>query len=299
MKLKTRIIIVVLFIFTALFSVTAYEIFISYHNLEIEEITIKSDKINQPVDMVLISDLHDHEFGQNNSKLITKLQEINPDAILMAGDMMNSTSDRPDVAVDLIQRLVKDYPVYYSLGNQEIEYMELHHSTQLIKQLESAGVIVLEEEYEDVEVNGNLFSIGGIYDYAFEVDGAGHMSKKDMDPDLLNYLEEFQSKDNFKLMMSHRPDSFIFGEAGKTWNIDLVVSGHVHGGQVVLPFLGGLWAPDQGWFPDYVAGYYKFDTLDMVITSGLGSHKEILPRFNNPPEIMVLHMVQKASVKSE
>jgi predicted MPP superfamily phosphohydrolase len=92
-------------------------------------------------------------------------------------------------------------------------------------------------------------------------------------------------------MLAHRPDSFIFGEASVTWDIDLVVSGHLHGGQVVVPFKGGLIGGDQGWFPKYVHGLYEKDDINIFITSGLGSSRKVLPRFNNPPEIAVLRLL--------
>ena len=127
-----------------------------------------------------------------------------------------------------------------------------------------------------------------MYEYAFAMDGDNSTKPENMDSDVYQFLKEFQNTENFKLMMAHRPDSFIFGEASKTWDIDLVVSGHVHGGQVVMPFLGGLWAPDQGWFPEYVHGLHEKDKLNIFITSGLGSQPEAAPRFNNPPEVAVI-----------
>ena len=91
-------------------------------------------------------------------------------------------------------------------------------------------------------------------------------------------------------MLSHRPDSFVFGAASATWDVDLVISGHLHGGQVVLPLLGGVFGGDQGLFPRYVHGIYEKDRLTLAVTSGLGSQPERLPRFNNPPEVMVLDL---------
>ena len=92
-------------------------------------------------------------------------------------------------------------------------------------------------------------------------------------------------------MLSHRPESFVLGEASVTWNIDLVLHGHAHGGQVVLPFVGGLWAGDQGFFPTYVHGMYEKDLLSILVTSGLGTNKKAIPRLNNPPEVVVLNLL--------
>ena len=92
------------------------------------------------------------------------------------------------------------------------------------------------------------------------------------------------------IMRSHRADSCVFGDTRQVWDVDRVVSAHDHGGQVVVPFLGGLSGADQGWFPDYVHGLYQKDKIQLFVTSGLGTNKKVLPRFNNPPEIAVLHI---------
>lgn len=92
-------------------------------------------------------------------------------------------------------------------------------------------------------------------------------------------------------MLSHRPDSFVFSDATKVWNIDYVLCGHDHGGQVRLPFIGGVFGGDQGYFPPYADGFHAFASLNMVITRGLSSNPKLLPRFNNLPEIAVLDFV--------
>ncbi|WP_455055410.1 metallophosphoesterase [Merdimonas faecis] len=157
---------------------------------------------------------------------------------------------------------------------------------ELTGELEAAGAVVLDKTYVDIEVNGNKVRIGGMYDYAFGLNGNNDASAAPSDT--LSFLQEFQDTDSLKIMLAHRPDSFIFGDASKVWNVDLVVSGHNHGGQVVIPFLGGLYGGDQGWFPEYIHGIYQKDKIRMFVTSGLGTHQEKLPRFNNPPEIAVL-----------
>ena len=173
-------------------------------------------------------------------------------------------------------------------------YAEVHKDLDveaLEAQLTDAGAVVLDRQYQDVEIAGQTIRIGGLYDYAFSLDGWNSCNPDRMDPEVYSFLKEFQDTDLFKLMLAHRPDSFIFGEASRTWDVDLVVSGHMHGGQVVVPFLGGLVGGDQGWFPEYVHGVYQKDLIRIFITSGLGSSKKALPRFNNVPEIAVLRLV--------
>ena len=266
------------------------EIYISYNSLEAEEYTISSDRINSEVKLALISDLHDHTFGEKNEELVQMLKEQEPDLILMAGDMINDISKDSHVAVELIEQVKDIAPVYYSLGNQEEDYIG-RGTSDLLNELKDAGAIVLDESYQDIQVNGNAIRLGGMYDYAFALDGNNTTTKESMRPSLYQFLTDFQDTDSYRLMMAHRPDSFIFGDATRTWEIDLVVSGHNHGGQVILPFLGGIYGGDQGWFPKYVDGVHHFKTVkNMVITRGLGSGEEKLPRFNNKPEVVMIYL---------
>ena len=266
------------------------EIYISYNSLEAEEYTISSDRINSEVKLALISDLHDHTFGEKNEELVQMLKEQEPDLILMAGDMINDISKDSHVAVELIEQVKDIAPVYYSLGNQEEDYIG-RGTSDLLNELKDAGAIVLDESYQDIQVNGNAIRLGGMYDYAFALDGNNTTTKESMRPSLYQFLTDFQDTDSYRLMMAHRPDSFIFGDAAKTWEIDLVVSGHNHGGQVILPFLGGIYGGGQGWFPKYVDGVHHFKKVkNMVITRGLGSGEEKLPRFNNKPEVVMIYL---------
>lgn len=264
------------------------EIFISYQCLTIEEYTVKSEKITKNMKAVLISDLHNSEFGKKNRRLIEKIRDQKPDVLLLDGDILNEDSSDSHIAVDLVEQLRKIAPVYYSLGNHEKGYLK-RKTSDLLEELKDAGAVVLDQEFSDIEVKGNSLRIGGLYAYAFGLDGA---VKKDwMDLKLYQFLTEFQNTDSFALMMAHRPDSFIWGEAAKHWKIDLVVSGHNHGGQIIIPGKGGLYGGDQGWFPKYVDGMHHFEAVkNMIITRGLGSSREKLPRFHNIPEIVVIHL---------
>lgn len=261
------------------------EIWISYNYLVVKDYKINIKGENHPFTAIVISDLHDHQFKDNNEQLVWKIEQTQPDIILMVGDMLNSGSEDSSVPCSLIDQAKKIAPVYYALGNHEKDYMGNGHP-DLIEELESAGAIVLEKKYVDIEINGVLVRLGGMYDYAFGLDGDN--TALSAPEDVLVFLEDFQDTDRIKIMLSHRPDSFIFGDASEVWDIDLVISGHNHGGQVVLPFFGGLYGGDQGWFPTYVHGLYEKGNLQMFITSGLGSDRQKLPRFNNPPEVAVL-----------
>lgn len=278
-------IVIVLFITT--------EIIISYKCLTISHYKIKSDKIKNNTRIILLSDLHNNEFGKENQRLVSKIKAQKPDLILLDGDILNEEGKDEKIATYLVKRLKKIAPVYYSLGNHELGYMKAGRS-DLLNQLKAAGAQVLDKNYKDININQNKIRIGGLYEYAFAVDDKGNMSKEKMKPVVRKFLTQFEDTDHFKIMMSHRPDSFIFGHATDTWKIDLVASGHAHGGQVRFPFKGGLYGADQGWFPKYVDGIHHFDKVkNLIITRGLGSDKEKLPRFHNIPEIVVIDLTSK------
>lgn len=260
-------------------------LWVSTNYIVIREYAADTGKSDTGFRAVVVSDLHDHRFGGDNEKLVKKIREANPDIIIMDGDMLNAESENASVPLGLIGRLKDTAPVYYALGNHELSYMSSGHS-DLTEELENAGAVVLDKEYVDVEINGTQVRLGGLYDYAFGLNGNNDAFAVPFDT--LGFLQDFQNTDRIKIMLSHRPDSFIFGDASKVWDVDLVISGHNHGGQVVIPFLGGLYGGDQGWFPEYVHGMYQKDNILLFETSGLGSDKQKLPRFNNPPEIAVL-----------
>lgn len=271
----------------------AVEIIISYKCLTVTDYKIRSSKIKETTKIVLISDLHNNQFGKANKRLADKIRKQDPDLILLDGDMLNEDGKDAQIAVNLVKRLTKIAPVYYAFGNHENVYKK-HKDKNLCQKLEEAGARVVDKVYEDFTVKNNKIRIGGLYEYAFAVDGEGNMSKEDIPSKVRNFLTDFEDTDAFKIMLSHRPDSFIFGQAADTWNIDLVASGHAHGGQVRIPGKGGLYGADQGWFPKYVDGIHHFKTVkNMIITRGLGSDKEKLPRFHNIPEIVVIHLEKR------
>lgn len=286
-KLKIALAIICALIIIAI-PVCYYLVYISYNHLTVNSYDINSNKVNSQVKFVVVGDLHDNTFKDDNKELLRQIKTQNPDFIIADGDILNDDSPNSDIAMSFIKRLVKIAPVYYALGNHEFEYMENQHSEELLDEIKSTGATLLEMKYKDISVNGVDIRIGGMYGYAFDPNGT--TKREDMGDGIYDFLKDFEDTSSYKIMMSHRPDSFVFGEASKAWDIDLVVSSHDHGGQVVLPFLGGFYGGDQGYFPEYIHGLYKKDNMQLLITSGLGSNKQKLPRFNNVPEIMVVNL---------
>ena len=287
---KRQLFVILLLFVLCIVVYSILSVWMSSNWLTVNQFAVSLKNCKSAVKVVVISDLHDHEFGKENQKLIDLIYEQRPDIVLMDGDMLNQDSDSSEVPIHLVEILSKEFPVYYAWGNHEIAYMENNHA-ELQQELEEAGAVVLEEKYEDITVRDQKIRIGGMYEYAFGTDEkTGENKALAATQEVQDFLKDFQNTDNLKLMMSHRPDSFVFGDASQTWDVDLVISGHNHGGQVVFPVLGGLYGGDQGWFPEYIHGLYRKDAMQLFVTSGLGSDKQILPRFNNRPEIAVLEL---------
>ena len=282
MKKIIKILVIILFI---LILACLASIWISYNWLTVTHFTVRSSKISEPFRIVLVSDLHEHQFGRDNEKLAEKIREQSPDLIIIDGDMINGDSENADTAVELVRALKEAAPVYYSFGNHEYSYMEAGHE-DLTEELEAAGAVVLNYQSIDIDVKGNPVRLGGLYEYGFETG----MQSEEENERAIPYLEEYADTDRYLIMCAHRPESFYPWDMADQWGIDLVLSGHLHGGQVIIPGVGGLYNSLDGFFPKFDYGQYKLGDSDMVITRGLGSNPKMLPRFNNPPEIAVVEV---------
>ena len=254
---------------------------------------ISSDKINTSVRILQLTDLHNSEFGENNQKLIDRVASQSPDLILITGDLLNSDEPRTDIAINMISSLCDIAPVYISLGNHEMEYQD-NFDVNVIELYQAAGAEVLEYQYEDITVNGQQLRLGGIYGYCLP---EKYLETDEADPEECAFLTDFQSTDLYMVLMCHIPVCWMINDGLEEWDVDCVLSGHVHGGQVILPLIGGLYAPDMGWFPGRLKGIFSSKTGNkvLVLSSGLGNTENI-PRFNNIPEIVVVDLVPKKNL---
>ncbi len=217
-----------------------------------------------------ISDLHNAEFGEGQSKLIEKIREADPDIIVITGDMIDSRRTDVEKAVELVEGLGGEIPIYYVTGNHESRVSEY---SELEEKLVENGVNVLRNKNQSIEIDGSYINIIGVDDPAF-----GYSS--DEMYDTITGLKG----DSYNILLSHRPE--LFGMYIQT-GVDLVLSGHAHGGQVRIPFIGGLAAPNQGFFPKYTEGLYENGGTSMIVSRGLGN--SIIPlRVNDPPELVII-----------
>ena len=247
-----------------------------------------SSKISEPVRFVFLSDLHFGNFGKHNQELCKCIADQKPDFIALVGDIINrsSTKNEIDEVCSFIKDLTKIAPVYYSLGNHEEQYISTN-GDEVLQQIESASAILLNDTYIDVDVHGQSLRLGGMIKLAYLA-----VEKEEDEANI--FLDNFCNTDRLKIMLNHRPEGFYFGDACQVWSVDFILSGHTHGGLIRLPFIGGLYAPIQGAFPEVYYGEYKFENNLMVITSGLAGHG-MIPRINNPPEIVVIDLVPETT----
>lgn len=280
----------------AILALLAWGFFGSKYALELSNYVLSSPKLTAPIRVVQLTDLHNSEFGEDNERLVRMVSRQRPDLILMTGDMLNGREDETEIAASLVRRLTEVAPVYFSYGNHEVTHERMFWR-DLTALFEEAGATVLDRTYEDVTVNGQTIRLGGIYGYCLpeKYYASGEAKRWECE-----YLKEFQDTEYYTILLAHLPTCWIRNDNLDIWQIDCVVSGHVHGGQIRLPLIGGLYAPDQGFFPGRSSGIYASQDgkRAMVLSRGLGSGVGV-PRFNNVPEIVVVDILPQRTMEEE
>ena len=231
--------------------------FCLYQNkhLVITTYTYESEKLGADLDgyrIVQISDLHNAAFGKENKKLLETIRSCSPDIIVITGDLVDSNDTNVERAVAFVKEAVKIAPVYYVTGNHEY-WLEPSENEQMMQGILAAGACDLDDEAVCIET-------------------------------LKNLLQE--QKNELSIVLAHEPQYLQnYANAGA----DLVLTGHAHGGQIRLPFVGGIVAPDQGFLPEYTSGKYNRADTEMIVSRGLGN--SIIPvRLFNYPEVVCVEL---------
>ncbi len=231
-----------------------------------------------------VSDLHNCAIGKNNNRLLSALEKAQPDMIAITGDLIDSRSTDISVALQFAAQAVKLAPCYYVSGNHEARTSQY---SALKEGLTDLGVTVLEDDSVQLQHEGETVRLLGVRDPSFRTDYLFGSSETVMD----SALEQLTDDRFYTILLSHRPELFdIYAKH----SINLVLSGHAHGGQFRLPFVGGLFAPNQGLFPKYDAGLYTQKNTCMLVSKGIG--RSIIPlRFNNRPEVILVDLAYSGS----
>ncbi len=279
---KKKLIIVLAVVAALLIAMVAW---IAWGNtaLELNTYMITSDKLPEAFDgyrIAHISDLHNTEMGEDNEKLLSMLRSAETDMIAITGDMIDSRNTNVEIALQFAEEAVKIAPCYYVTGNHEARVSEYD---ELKEGLTELGVVVLEDERIELEQDSEYIALIGVDDPSFDTDYLFGDAETVMEAK----LQELTGEDgSYTILLSHRPELFdVYVES----SVDLILSGHAHGGQFRLPFAGGLVAPNQGFFPEYDAGLYSKEKTNMLVSRGIGN--SILPfRINNRPEVILIEL---------
>ena len=254
--------------------------------LELNSYSIASNSLPKEFDgfrIAQVSDLHNAEMGKDNEKLISMLVDAEPDIIVITGDMIDSRNTNVDVALDFAEQAVKIAPCYYVTGNHEARVDEY---SGLKVGLIELGVTVLEDAKTQIVLSGESITLVGVDDPSFQTDYLFGDDETVMNSKLDEVISE---EDGYVILLSHRPELFDTYVENK---VDLIFSGHAHGGQFRIPFIGGVVAPNQGVFPKYDAGIYSEGDTNMVVSRGVGN--SIIPfRINNRPEVILIELTMQ------
>jgi hypothetical protein len=242
---------------------------------------VSSKKLTNDFDgykIMQISDFHNTRSKKIINSIIDKIKEEKPNIIVLTGDIIDPKQSHTEASIDFVKK-IKDYaPIYYITGNHE-SYFEDGGYEKEKEALIDNGVIVLDNKVECIEINDSKINLLGIDDPKMVEDS--DLSEKEIMRNEVNSID--YDKDNFTILLSHRPEKFKLDVELK---MDLVFTGHAHGGQIRIPFIGGLYAPNQGIFPKYTNGEFKKDNTTMIVSRGIGG--SFFPfRINNRPNLVI------------
>lgn len=256
------------------------------------EYEIESDKVTRPCKFILLSDLHNKSYGKDHERLMKKIESISPDAILMAGDMLTAVKGQAyEVTLSLMRQLSSHYRIYYGMGNHEHKmmlYTEQYGTIyeNYVAELSKMGVEPLINENTYLP-ECNVAVCGSQIDRRF----FKKFRKYPMDEQYLLQILGEPKENACQILIAHTPQYF---EEYAAWGADLVVSGHVHGGIMRLPILGGVLSPNMTLFPKYDGGKFVRGKTTMILSRGLGTHT-IHVRVFNPGELVVINLIPEST----
>ncbi|MBE6784475.1 MAG: metallophosphoesterase [Ruminococcaceae bacterium] len=279
----------ILSVFIAIISVAiALDLWFGYENKTIVTTVIQVEDEDIPSSfssfrIVQVSDLHNATFGYENKNLINALEKAEPDIIVLTGDMVDISRPDIDVTLKFAEKASQIAPTYFVTGNHDVKVVGRE---KLLAGLSEKGVTVLRNEKVVIEKNGEKITLIGIDDPKFLDDFMPYDDKTNTEKAIESLIGE---DDGFTVLLAHRAEMIdVFAKT----DVDLVLTGHAHGGQIRLPSKGGILSPGQGWWPEYTSGLYKEKNTQMIVSRGLGN--STFPfRINNKPEIVVAELICK------
>lgn len=265
--------------------VVLLRIYIDNEIPKVSNVEIKSSKLPEVFDgykIVQLSDLHSKSFGNNNEMLIDMIDKESPNIIVMTGDMVTANEKDFTVFYSLVKELIKKYRVYYVYGNHEGE-LSLKLKSEITAFLKENGVIVLDNDYISIEKNNekiNLYGLCYTQKYYSYKGGKKHIITENYIKNKLGTID----KNKYNILLTHNP---LFFDAYSGYGFDLTLSGHVHGGLIRLPFIGGILSPERKFFPQYSAGVYEKGNSKLVVSRGLSRGTKGFRFFNRPDVVSI------------
>jgi len=260
------------------------------------EYTMYSPKLSPEFEgkrIVFLADLHNKLFGKGNERLLAAIDAAAPDMVLIGGDTMvaRGQADCPlEITLELVRALAEKYPVYYGYGNHELRLKTLSvyedKYPAFLKGLRQAGVRILDDcsvafhgEKGSLTISGLTLTCETYHQFVKKSLETGYIEKR------IGHVQE----NDVRILMAHNP---LYFEEYAQWGADLTLSGHYHGGTIILPFLGGVMSPDYHLFPKRFRGRYDIGEKSMLLSGGLGTHSVNI-RFGNKPELLVIKLQGK------
>lgn len=281
-KIKIRIVVLVVLAVAVL----AFVLWTAHENtiLESNSYKVSSSRLPAAFDgyrIAQVSDLHNDTWGEDSETLLSLLKDAKPDMIALTGDLIDSRNTSVETALNFVKKAKEIAPCYFVTGNHESRIEEFSELKQGLVEL---GVVVLEDQRVEIEKDGDTILVIGLNDPSFRTDDLFG----DSSAVLGKQLKNMKNEELFTVLLSHRPEAFdVYAESG----IDLVLSGHAHGGQFRLPYFGGVYAPNQGFFPEYDAGLFTKDHTNMIVSRGIGN--SLIPfRINNKAELVLIELTR-------
>lgn len=278
-------------ILAVLLVVVLLEVVREHYTFCVTHYKITSEKLKEAegTKVLFLSDLHNQRYGRGNIRLLARIRKEAPDMVLIGGDMLVGKEGQDcSVAVEFVTALTAFCPVYYANGNHEQRMKEQPEKygdvyVKYKKDLSDAGVHFLENESEEVHLKGAELRLTGL---EIPANHFTRFKKKELTQEMLELCvgRSSNKKNYYKILLAHNP---TYMKEYLKWGADLVLSGHLHGGMVRIPGLGGVVSPGFKLFPKYSGGCYEETGQTVVVSRGLGSHT-IPVRLFNPAEVIVL-----------
>ena len=277
--------IIIILIGIILLLLVSFYLYYENNYLQVSNYNIESNKIPKDFDgfkIAQISDFHNTKSKKLTNDLVEKIKKSKPNIIVLTGDLIDSNKTNIDIAISFIKKINNIAPIYYVTGNHEAK---ISNYEELKNKLEKNKLIILDDKLEIIKKDKSMINIIGIDDPSFNFN-----TYRDDSTIIQDNLIPIQfDKNDFTILLSHRPELI---ETYAENNFDLVLSGHAHGGQIRIPFIGGLIAPNQGLLPKYTSGIYEIKNTKIIVSRGIGN--SILPfRVNNRPELVIVELKNK------